>query len=66
MLLICVVQEGEANVKILKAVEGWRTEPTLDLSGFFGESFFGFVKADVETEAAGRARVFGEDLGDKW
>jgi hypothetical protein len=40
-------------------------EPALVLSGFLGEPFFGFVKADgVEDKAAGRAMVVGKDLRD--
>jgi hypothetical protein len=39
-------------------------EPAPDLSGIFSEPFFGFVEADpVEDEAAGRARVIGENPG---
>ena len=40
-------------------------EPVLDLSGFLGMPFLVFVEADVvEAEAAGGARVVGEDPGD--
>jgi hypothetical protein len=36
-------------------------EPALVLSGFLGEPFFGFVKADgVEDKAAGRAMAVAE------
>ena len=55
----------EANVEILKAVKGRGVEPALDLGGFFDKPFLGLVKSDeVEVEAAGRAGVVGEDLGD--
>ena len=60
-----MLQELEADVEILKANKSSRTEPALDLSCFFDKPFLGLVKSDeVEVEAAGRAGVVGEDLGD--
>jgi hypothetical protein len=62
---MCILQESEADAKILKFCEGWRTEPALDLKSFFSKPFSVFVKPDaVKDEAAGRASVVREDLGD--